>query len=242
MDIAIDFPAVRSIVSAEHQLARSEISTLGPVRAYECSQNRHDERLAAATDVATLACKAGCYWCCYFSVDVRPVEVFRILEFMEQNLTSEERNRVRREVMANSAALRDLDELERMRRNIKCPFLSAGRCVIYPARPQTCRNYHATNVAGCQKSYDEPDNLEIDPEFAPMVYQAGGAHVEAFAKALLDEGYEITAYELNAALAAVMAQPAIARQRFEMREQPFAELPGTDAPFEFIDSDFDQRL
>jgi hypothetical protein len=29
-------------------------------------------------DAHTLACKNGCFWCCYFTVDVRAVEVFSI--------------------------------------------------------------------------------------------------------------------------------------------------------------------
>ncbi len=142
---------------------------------------------------ATLACGAGCSWCCYFTVDVRPVEVFRILDFVEQTFTPEQKARVYAEVRANRAMLEKLDEDERVTRNLKCPFLSDGRCSIYAARPQSCRNYHATNVAGCQQSYEEPDNLDIDPDFAPYVYQAGGAHVEAFSNAMSEAGYDVNA-------------------------------------------------
>jgi hypothetical protein len=55
---------------------------------------------------------------------------------------------------------------------------------------QSCRNYHATNVAGCRQSYEEPENLDIDSDFAPGVYQAGGAHVEAVSTAMCDAGYD----------------------------------------------------
>lgn len=200
MEITIDLATVRKIVSREYRQARAQIAAAGPVRAYEHSQQRHDERLAAAPDASTLACKSGCSWCCYFTVDVRPVEVFRILDFIETRFTPRQRQRVKAQIETNSAALQELDEVQRMQQNIKCPFLTAGRCTIYAARPQTCRNYHATNAAGCQKSFEEPDNLDIDPEFAPFVYQAGGAHVEAFSKAMGDAGYDIAAFELNTAL------------------------------------------
>lgn len=234
MEIIIDEHLVRGIVAQETERASAEIDQLGPIAAYEDSRRRHDARLSAAPDAHTLACKNGCYWCCYFTVDVRAVEVFTILDFMARELSVAEQERVRREIAANSAMLQGLDEMERMRRNVKCPFLSAGRCTIYEARPQTCRNYHATDVAGCRASYERPEDTEIDPDFAPLVYQAGGAHVDAFCNALQQRGYDVQAYELSTALAAAMQQPA-ARARFEAKQTPFPTLSGTEVPTEFLD-------
>jgi Fe-S-cluster containining protein len=169
-------------------------------------------------------------------VDVRAVEVFTILDFVERSLPADEKARSYSEVRANSAALKGLDDMERMRHNVKCPFLSSGRCSIYEARPQTCRNYHATDVAGCQQSFEDPDNLEIDPEFAPMVYQAGGAHVDAFSRAMREAGYDTNVYEMNSALDTALSQPD-ARARFESKQQPFKKLAGDDVPGEFEDLD-----
>jgi Fe-S-cluster containining protein len=234
VEITIDAGLVRGIIAQETEQARTEIEQLGPVAAYESSRRRHDERLSAAPDAHTLACKNGCYWCCYFTVDVRAVEVFSILDFMARELSSEEQSRVRREIEANSALLRDLSETQRVRRNVKCPFLSQGRCTIYEARPQTCRNYHATDATGCRLSYEQPDNTEIDPEFAPLVYQTGGAHVDAFCSSLQERGYDISAYELSTALAVAMIDRQ-ARVRFEAKQKPFATLTGNEVPAEFFD-------
>lgn len=232
MEISLDLTFIRGILEEERETARAEIRSAGVLSAYERSQQRHDTRISSAPDVGTLACRAGCTWCCHFSVDVRAVEVFRILDFIERELSEQEKARILAEARANSAALRDLDEIERMRRNVKCPFLSDSRCTIYSARPQMCRNYHATNAIGCQRSYEEPDNLEIDPEFAPYVYQAGGAHVDAFSTAMRDAGYDTAVYELNAALNAALSQPD-ARDRFEAKRAPFTSLSGSEAPLEF---------
>lgn len=234
MEITIDEPLVRGIVAQETQRAGVDIDQLGPIAAYESSRRRHDARLSAAPDAHTLACKNGCYWCCYFTVDVRAVEVFSILDFMTRELSADERARVRSEIEKNSALLQGLDDLERMRRNVKCPFLSAGRCTIYEARPQTCRNYHATDVAGCRASYERPDDTGIDPEFAPLVYQSGGAHVDAFSSAMEQRGYDTRAYELSTALAAAIAQPD-SRARFEAKQPPFPTLSGSEVPPEFLD-------
>jgi Fe-S-cluster containining protein len=234
MEFFLDFSLIRDILKQESRRACGEVRNLGVLRALENSQQRHDARIAGAPDVGTLACRAGCTWCCYFTVDVRAAEVFRIVDFVEQSFTSSERARVYAEVRANSATLRKLREGERVTRNIKCPFLSEAQCTIYAARPQSCRNYHATNVAGCQRSYEEPDNLDIDPEFAPGVYQAGAAHVEAFNAGLSDAGYDVNVYELNCALDAALADSAT-RARFESRQKPFTDLIGEEVPAEFDD-------
>jgi Fe-S-cluster containining protein len=234
VEFTLDIPFVRRILTQEKTQARDEIRERGALGALERSQQRHHDRIAAAPDVGTLACCAGCTWCCYFTVDVRAAEVFGILGFVERTFTPEEKSRVYTEIRANGAALAALGETERVTRNIRCPFLSEGRCTIYRVRPQSCRNYHATDVAGCRRSYEEPENLDIDPEFAPGVYQAGGAHVEAFSAALREAGYDVKAYELNGALAAALADPA-AREHFESRLPPFPHLSGDDVPDEFDD-------
>ena len=236
MEFSLDPPFIRGILTQERERARDEIRTLGVLRAFESSQQRHDSRIASAPDVGTLACRAGCTWCCYFSVDVRAVEVFSILDFVERTFTIEEKARVYAEVRANATALKNLADSERVKRNVKCPFLNGGRCTIYTVRPQTCRNYHATDVAGCQQSYEDPDNLDIDPDFAPWVYQAGTAHVDAFSTAMRDAGYDVSAYELNCAVEAARSEPA-ARERFESRLHPFTTLSGEDVPVEFDDLD-----
>ncbi len=236
MDIFLDPAFIHPILAQEQARASQDIRELGVLRAFENSRARHDSRIASAPDIGTLACGAGCSWCCYFSVDVRAVEVFGILDFVERTFAPEDKARVYSEVRANSAMLRNLDEEERMTRNVKCPFLSAGRCSIYEARPQTCRNYHATNAAGCQQSYEDPGNLEIDPDFAPYVYQAGGAHVEAFSTAMHDAGYDVNVYELNSAIDAALSEPA-ARERFEARLPPFTTLSGDEVPPQFDDLD-----
>lgn len=234
MEFTLDVPFISDILEREHARVRDEIGQLGVFRAVENSQHRHDARIAAATDVGTLACRAGCTWCCYFTVDVRAAEVFRILDFVERSLTPAEKARVHEEIRTNSAALRKLGDGERVTRNVKCPFLGGGRCTIYEARPQSCRNYHATNVAGCRQSYEEPENLDIDPDFAPGVYQAGAAHVEAVSAAMRDAGYDVNAYELNCALDAAISEPG-ARERFKSGLKPFTGLAGEEVPGEFDD-------
>lgn len=232
MEIVIDAALVREVLDGEYSRARGEIDSVGPLRALGRSQQRHDQRIASAADVGTLDCRPGCSWCCHFSVDVRAVEVFGILDYVERHFAPDAMERLRADVRVNALVLAGLDETERMTRNVRCAFLVDGQCAIYPVRPQTCRNYHATDAAGCRLSFEQPDNLDIDPDFAPGVYQAGGAHVEAFGAALHDAGFDARAYELHAALDAAMSDPA-ARGRFESGLPPFTQLAGEEVPAEF---------
>jgi Fe-S-cluster containining protein len=234
MEFTLDFSLIRGILSQERAQTQLDIQGLGVLPALQKSQQRHDARIAGAPDLGTLACRAGCTWCCYFTVDVRAAEVFHILDVVEQSFTAEAKARVYAEVHANSETLRNGGDDERVVRNLKCPFLNEGRCTIYAARPQSCRNYHATNVAGCEQSYNEPENLDIDPDFAPGVYQAGAAHVEAHSTAVREQGYDVTAYELNGALDVALADPA-ARERFETGKSPFPKLDGEEVPDQFDD-------
>jgi len=239
MEISLDLEFIRRILDQESKLAGEEIPSRGVLVALGESQGRHDERINAAPDVNSLACRAGCSWCCHFTVDVRPVEVFRILDFVEQKFSDERKARVYAEIRAHAADLAGLDDVARMRRNVRCPFLdTGGGCSIYPVRPQTCRNYHATSSAGCRQSYEQPDNLEIDPEFAPYVYQAGAAHVDGFSRGMREAGYDHLAYELNGALEAALSDPA-ARERFMSKEPPFPRLVGREVPEEFDDLEDD---
>ncbi len=239
MEITLDIAFVRRLHAHEYERALADIRDAGVVQAYEQSQLRHDQAIASAPDVSTLACRAGCTWCCHFSVDVRAVEVFRILDHIEREFLPEQKARVFDEIRVNSAKMRDLDEMQRMTRNVKCPFLSEARCSIYAARPQTCRNYHATSVVGCEQSYEQPDNLDIDPEFAPYVYQAGTSHSDAFAAALRKAGFDSDVYELNGAFDAALADPT-SRQHFEAKRAPFAQLQGRDIPGEFDEIDAEE--
>ncbi len=234
MEFTLDVRLIRDILSRDYARAASELRTLGVFAALANSRQVHEQRIADAPDVSSLACKSGCAWCCYFTVDVRPAEVFAILDFVEQSFAPEEKSRVYAQVHANSVVFENLGADERGSRNVKCPFLSDGRCGIYVVRPHSCRNYHATNAAGCQQSYEQPYDLEIDPEFAPGVYQAGAAHVEAFTTAMQEAGYDVDAYELNQALAAALAQPS-ARERFQLKLKPFAVLEGEPVIAEFDD-------
>ncbi len=236
MEFTIDLAVVRKILQEEQWVARQDITAFGPAKAYAQSMVRHDERIAAAADVNQLACKQGCSWCCHFSVDVRAVEAMTIADYVEREFSLRDKLQLKAELTTNARILSRFDDVQRAHHNIKCPFLKDGGCRIYPVRPQTCRNYHATDATGCRTSFENPDNDDIAPDYAPLVYQSGGAHVDAFSAALSEAGYDIAAYEMNAALLRVFNDSKDVQERFMTHRNAF-DLPGTEVPMEFIDLD-----
>ncbi|MES1191338.1 MAG: YkgJ family cysteine cluster protein [Steroidobacter sp.] len=236
MEFVIDLDLVRQLARKEATTARAEIQSMGLRPAFNRALQRHDSVIANAADVNTLACKQGCSWCCYFSVDVRAVETLNIAEYVRANFSESHLRQLQHELAENSRTLAGLDEEQRMQQNIKCPFLMEGKCSIYPVRPQTCRNYHATDAAGCKLSYEQPNNFDIAPDYAPLVYQRGATHVDTFADVMNKAGYDIQVYELNGALHAALNQPDETLQRFSSGQIVFPQLQGTVVPLEFAES------
>lgn len=109
-----------------------------------------------------VACKEGCKWCCYQTVPVTAVEVFRIARFIETEFYDEEKNKV-------TGKLRKLDEQTRGRTptardkmRIACAFLQDGRCAIYPVRPLACAEFTSFNVQDCKRAQHKgfkPDSI-----------------------------------------------------------------------------------
>ncbi len=98
------------------------------------------------------ACKTGCHWCCFQSVSVSGIEVFRIAKHI-QSMPDDEQE-------ALISGLRDLNKLTRgksrhRRAKLKrpCAFLKDGLCSIYTVRPLACAEFTSSDVADCKKGF-----------------------------------------------------------------------------------------
>jgi Fe-S-cluster containining protein len=105
--------------------------------------------------------------------------------------------------------------------NLQCPFLAEGACSIYELRPARCRSFHATDVKGCQASFEQPQNLDILNSFVPEMYTAGEAHLGAYSTAMRENDLDSTVYEMNTALADCLTDSGPVR-RFEKGKPAFS--------------------
>ncbi|MDO9318458.1 MAG: YkgJ family cysteine cluster protein [Gammaproteobacteria bacterium] len=202
MPLTIPQKLFEEITRREHALTSADIKTLGWQQALSASQQRQDHmaRLITSTASAAIACQAGCWYCCYFKVEVRSEEALQIVKFVRENFSPERAKRLQDDVAENAGALRGLPREEQLTANRKCAFLDDGKCSIYAVRPARCRTFHAKDVSGCKQAWDEPTNLKIPSTLVPELLYTGEAHLKGYRQAFTDAGYDNGVYEMNAAL------------------------------------------
>lgn len=210
------------ITQREHALVRADLKAHGWPRALAASQQRQDAMagLIASTLTPPLACKAGCAWCCHFKVEVRPEEVFQIVGHVRAKFSPARQQALYDTASRNAATLQALTPAQQLSANLPCPFLQYSQCSIHAVRPARCRTLHATEVAGCQQAYEEPQNLAIPPSLVPALVLTGEAHLQGARQAFAEAGYDDGAQELNAALAVALADGR-AKRRFEKGKKAF---------------------
>ena len=81
------------------------------------------------------ACGVGCDHCCRQPIPATPLELF-VLEAFARHVLSPEQRRAQQAAFAAFHGGREALAAP-------CPFLSAGRCVVYPVRPIACRQFVA---------------------------------------------------------------------------------------------------
>src|SRR6478752_4189198 len=87
------------------------------------------ERTLAATPAkirATIACRAGCGWCCSVPVDVQAHEVFFAAEHIQLNFSPADLAAVIERTSAHRTQIAALASEQRAQRMEPCPLLNAG--------------------------------------------------------------------------------------------------------------------
>ena len=213
------------ITRREHAITLADIKSHGWKPALAASQTRQDTiaSLIVSSLSDGIACQAGCWYCCYFKVDVHAEEVFRLIDYVQNKFSPERKKQLLEDVTDNAKTLRALPPDGQLKANLKCAFLHDGKCSVYEVRPARCKTFHAKDVAGCKKSYEDPNDLSIASSFEPALYHAGEAHVKGFRQALADAGYDTSVYELNAAMAMALTD-STPKRRFEKHKKAFVGL------------------
>jgi len=221
--IEINDELFNSAARAEYEIAMREIASDGYPYSLGETRKRLDKITADVLERSpeALACGPGCWYCCFYKVDARANEVFRIVEYVRSHFKPEAAKSLREKIDHNAKIMRGLSHQEKLAANLQCPFLQDGRCSIYPVRPEKCRTFHAKDVEGCKKAYEEPDNLTIPNSYITDLYSAMNGHCDGFKMAMHQSGYDVAVYELNMALAASM-RDAKPRKRFERKKRAFS--------------------
>lgn len=220
--VGAEAAAFAEITQREHALVRADLKARGWVRALTASQKRQDAMagLIASTLTPPLACKPGCAWCCHFKVEVRPEEVLQIVEHVRAKFSPARQQALYDTAARNAATLQALSPTQQLSANLACPFLLDSQCSIHAVRPARCRTLHATDAAGCRQAFEEPQNLSIPNTLVPALVLTGEAHLKGARQAFAEAGYDDSPQELNAALAAALADGR-PKRRFERGKKAF---------------------
>ncbi|RNC66695.1 MAG: YkgJ family cysteine cluster protein [Desulfuromonadales bacterium] len=102
-----------------------------------------------------LACGPGCAHCCRVTVTVLIPEALAIAAHLRDSFGPEGAERWRLTLGETARAVRWMDDADRVRADIPCPFLDEkNHCVIHPLRPLTCRALTSTDPARCRSALD----------------------------------------------------------------------------------------
>ncbi len=193
-----------------------------PLAPLHKSYQRFDKIIAKSIDESPTkpACKAGCFYCCYYKVEVKAHEMLLIHEHMQKNIATDLREQILASAKANAELISTLTPKEHLSTNIKCPFLISNQCSVYEVRPFRCRSFHAVQVDACEASYANPSDFSIATELIEEVSQYSDALSQGFEAAVMDSGLDHRTYDLNTALLEVFADDAI-EKRYKRGKKAF---------------------
>lgn len=165
---------------------------------------------AMAASPVSVACKAGCDYCCHYHVQVSAAEAFALAEHVGR-MPDAAQAALRNRLEATLKRVSLLSKAEYETTNIPCAFLQDGRCSVYAVRPSPCRGHHALDVAPCKRTFEDPASTAqrlLDPTWEGV--QVG------YRSALLlgheHAGRDASVYEMHGAVHAALTNRAAFRR------------------------------
>jgi Fe-S-cluster containining protein len=105
----------------------------------------------------TLACQAGCAFCCFGPVHLSPIELLNIVLYLDSPAVGgAQRALVQTHVERHDTRVAAMSLTERIHTAIACPFLEECQCGIYAVRPLFCRGRNSVTQAPCQAGMQDP--------------------------------------------------------------------------------------
>ncbi len=76
----------------EFDISSSELSKSSPMKSLDNFYQRLDEIIAKTLNESQngIACGKGCIYCCYYKVEAKPVEIFKIVQFVKKRFKPEQ--------------------------------------------------------------------------------------------------------------------------------------------------------
>ena len=107
----------------------------------------------------TVACQAGCYYCCFYQVVLTPPEALLIGDYVDGAYSRKDREDLKERISHVLALTAGKSRQERLEvwHDTPCIFLAGGRCSVYAVRPFVCRAWHSLDASHCKQAFDSCD-------------------------------------------------------------------------------------
>lgn len=180
-----------------HQYLGSEINSQALTAGIDKLYLEVDDLLEAflnrsASDGKASECKKGCNWCCHQTVYAVTHEFLYISAYVQNTLTAGNQTKILKKARDKVMQTLNKSMKEQSQLKIPCPFLEAGTCSIYQARPMACRIYLSSSVRACKREYDEPSNEHVFPDLFEFPLRAGRMLNEGFVAYLKQHGFQVS--------------------------------------------------
>jgi Fe-S-cluster containining protein len=167
-------------------------------------------------DGVSLACRAGCNFCCHLRVMVLPHEAIALFRYLQSRMPVAIAEQVREKLLEYTRPLAASSASAAPSAPVSpraCAFLVGGECAAYEARPSACAAYHSLSKERCEQSLQNP-SLPAAIEMLQALQVVATALEEGVDAGLQTQGLSNVPAELHTAVAALLANPAlIARWR-----------------------------
>ena len=137
-------------------------------------------------------CKEGCVWCCHQEVFAVTHEFLYLNEYVKLHLTPENRTGILEKAREKVRLSLNLTVEEQLQIRAACPFLEAGSCIAYGARPMACRIYLSASVKSCKREHDHPGTDKHHADLYRFPLQAGRMLNEGFVACLKQMGLQVS--------------------------------------------------
>jgi Fe-S-cluster containining protein len=174
---------------------------------------RRVETALAAREGVRPACGPGCAVCCMLNVGTLPVEGAAVAAYLRRQLGPEGAERQAKALLAFHDRVRWLDDGERIREKLSCPFLDGARsCSIHPVRPLACRSISSLDPADCRRAMagrgDEDDFATVRMDLLQL--EVHEAALGALSRALSARGLDTRLRDVTGMAGAFLADARLA--------------------------------
>lgn len=104
-------------------------------------------------DPQTIACRAGCAWCCSLFVSATAPEIIQIADYLRATRPADDLAALHERLVERELLLAGKTAEQRSAARLPCVLLVNQQCSVYPVRPLACGSWTSTNAQRCEESW-----------------------------------------------------------------------------------------